>query len=243
MAMKESTPREEELRAYSGFTPRIGMYFIGLDIGRVQDHSAIAVIARHYTMPPDRDLTRLQQMYMVTDLRRFPLGTSYAEVEEAVAIIYNRPLVSMKRRVAVVDQTGVGAPVVENIRRLHRVKVIGINITGGNVVTQHDERTYNVPKVTLVTCLVSVAQRQRLKILPDVEAAEEFKKELETFGYKIDRNTGNVSYESLENIVHDDLVIAVALPLWYAETIARGSLTGRLRKPEIVEAHDPWEKT
>ena len=240
MAIKELTPREEELGAYAGLTPRIDHYFIGLDIGRVQDHSAIAMIARHYTMPPDRDLNKLQQMYMVTDLRRFPLGTTYAEVEEAVAIMYNRPLVSIQRRIAVIDQTGVGAPVVENIRRLHRVKVIGINITGGNVVTQSDERTYNVPKQSIVSCLVGVAQRRRLKILPDVEAAEEFKKELEVFGYHIDKNTGNLSYEALAETEHDDLVIAVALPLWYAETIARGSLTGRARQPEIQEAHDPW---
>ena len=206
----------------------------------MQDHSAIAMIARHYTMPPDRDLNKLQQMYMVTDLRRFPLGTTYAEVEEAVAIMYNRPLVSIQRRVAVIDQTGVGAPVVENIRRLHRVKTIGVNITGGNVTTQSDERTYNVPKATLVTNLISVAQRQRLKILPDVESAEEFRKELEVFGYHIDRNTGNLSYESLEKKVHDDLVISVALSLWAAETLFRGSLTGRARQPEIQEAHDPW---
>ncbi len=236
----DKTPREEELMTRDGLTPSIDMYFIGLDIGRVQDHSAITMIARFYSIPPDRDLNNMQKMYMCTDLRRFPLGTLYAEVEETVAIMWNRPRVSAKKRIAVIDQTGVGAPVVENIRRLHRVKTIGINITSGSTVTQHDERTYNVPKAALVTALVSVVQRQRLKILPDVESAEEFKKELDNFGYKIDRNTGNLQYESLEAKVHDDLVISVALPIWYAETIARGSLTGRVRQPEIQEAHDPW---
>ena len=236
----DRTPREEELTTRDGLTPKIDMYFIGLDIGRVQDHSAISMIARFYSIPPDRDLNNMQTMYMVTDLVRFPLETPYAQAEEAVATLWNRPRVSANRRIAVIDQTGVGAPIVENIRRLHRVKTIGINITSGSTVTQHDERTYNVPKATIVTCLIGVAQRQRLRIHPDVAAAAEFKKELETFGYKIDKNTGNMQFESLEAKVHDDLVIAVALPIWYAETLARGSLTGRARQPEIQEAHDPW---
>jgi len=237
------TPRKEGLKTQDGLTPRIDQYFIGLDIGRVRDYSALAMIARFYSMPPDRDLNNMQQMYMVTDLVRFPIETPYAEVEEAVSIMWNRPRVSAKRRIAVIDQTGVGDPVVQNIRRIHKVKTIGINITGGNTVTQSDERTYNVPKATLVTNLISVAQRQRLKIHPDVKGAKLFKEELAKFGYHIDRNTGNIQYEALEAATHDDLIIAVSLPLWFAEAVARGSLTGRVRQPEIQEAHDPWEKT
>jgi len=37
------------------------------------------------------------------------------------------------------------------------------------------------------------------------------------FGYKINRETSNAVYESLQDKVHDDLVIAVALPLFIAE--------------------------
>ena len=240
--------------------PRVDYHLIGLDVGRMRNPSALAVAARWYRYPQEEELPKPQQyefgvlpavkrgieelerMYTITDLFRFPLKTEYAKIEEVVAAIWDRPIISSGRRIVIADQTGVGAPVVEGIRR-RGVRVIGINITGGLTVNQPEENVYNVPKAALVTQFVSVFERGRVKIAidPNNSEAVEFKEQLAVFGYKLNRETGQVSYESLEAQMDDDLVIAVALPIWYAEAIVP-SLTGRLRPSDIAPTHDPWEK-
>jgi len=246
--------------------PRVDYHFIGLDIGRVKNPSAVAVVARWYRYPQEEELPKsqrygfsdapvlppmdavkrgveeLERMYTITDLFRFPLKTPYAKIEEVIAAIWDRPIISSNRRIVVADQTGVGDPVVEGIRR-RRVRVIGINITSGFNVSHPEENVYNVPKAILVTHFVSVSERGRVKVAIDPKNSEaiEFKEELAAFGYKLNRDTGQAPYESLEEKTCDDLVIAAALPIWYSEAIVP-SLTGRLRQPEVAPTHDPWAK-
>ncbi len=240
--------------------PRVDYRFIGLDIGRMKDYSAVSLVERWYRYPQEEELPKpqrygfgdkpavkrgveeLERMYTITDLFRFPLKTEYTKIAEVISSIWDRPLVSSGRRIVIADQTGVGAPVVEMIRK-RRVRVIGVNITGGLTVKQPEENVYNVPKAALVTQLVSVFERGRVKIAIDPNNSEaiELREQLRGFGYKLNRETGQVSYESLEAQTHDDMVIAVALPIWYAEAIVP-SLTGRLRPSDIAPTHDPWEK-
>jgi len=116
------------------------------------------------------------------------------------------------------------------------------HITGGENVSKHDERTFGVPKSHLISELVKVVEMGRFKADPQIPDAREFETQLKTFGYKINRDTGNVSYESMTEKVHDDLVVAAALPIWYAETQLHDQYGHRYAEVEFQEDCDPAEQ-
>jgi hypothetical protein len=57
---------------------------------------------------------------------------------------------------------------------------------------------------------------------------------------KIARN-GRVSFEALTEEIHDDLVIAVALPLWYAERTMGGMRDIRTKNEEKKGVYNPYD--
>jgi hypothetical protein len=193
--------------------------FFGLDIGRAQDFSALSIVARKWFTPSSEDLDpkKFMARYYVMYMRRFELNTPYEIVEQEVARLWKMPELLGSRNYCLGDMTGVGAPVLEGIRKKH-VPIIGIVITGGATVSQPEPNEYHVPKEALVTQLVKLAQTGRLKVMKGVNYQHEFREELGAFGYKINRASSTLSYESIENSVHDDLVVSVALATWYAES-------------------------
>src|SRR5665213_992763 len=89
------------------------MFFIGVDLGKRRDHTAIAVVERverrcGYGEPEFVEMA-------VRFLERVPLGTTYPEVVAAVRETVSHPEVAGRCSV-VVDATGVGSPVVDMLR-------------------------------------------------------------------------------------------------------------------------------
>jgi hypothetical protein len=199
--------------------------FYGLDVGRVKDHSALSILVR-YVLPIDTDYNILATKYYCVYLKRYPLQTPYEAIEaDAHRWWYWAETAGMKRYF-LMDMTGVGAPVLEGIKR-RRVRVIGITITGGERETNPEIGQYNVPKSALVTQLVRTAQMGRFKGYDSIPDWKELQEELGTFGYKQNRDTGTLSYESSSDQVHDDLVISVSLPVWYGERVVPYRMTLR----------------
>ncbi len=216
--------------------------FVGLDIGRAQDYSALSIVARKWFTPnaEDIDPKRLLSRYYVMYMRRFELNTPYEIVEQEVARLWGMPEMNGTRNWAIGDMTGVGAPVMEGIRR-KRVPMIGVVITGGETVSQPQPNEYHVPKEALVTQLVKLAQNGRLKVMKGVRYQDEFREELSAFGYKINKGSSTVSYESIENAVHDDLVISVALATWFAESHAPAKvMVGQSYQSSDYKSYDPY---
>jgi hypothetical protein len=201
--------------------------FFGLDIGRAQDFSALSIVVRRWFTPDAKDIDpkKMMSRYYVMYLRRFNLNTAYEIVENEVARLWKMPEMMGTRNWALGDMTGVGAPVMLSIRK-KGVPMIGIVITGGERISQPEPNEYHVPKEALVTQIVKLAQMGRLRVAKDVNYQNEFREELGAFGYKINRATSTVSYESIENAVHDDLVISVAMATWYGETYAPSAWKG-----------------
>jgi hypothetical protein len=54
----------------------------------------------------------------------------------------------------------------------------------------------------------------------------------------MNRETGNMTFESIEEKVHDDLVVSLAMCLWYAETRAPVGAFGRVHS-EIAPQYNP----
>jgi hypothetical protein len=117
------------------------MFYIGLDLGQKQDHSAIVMVERPQV---HAYLTRPEKTLAVRVAERAPLGTSFAEIVEwtgYVAGLANQAMFQGGQRTQcclTVDATGLGQPVVEMLRRASTGWVAGgcqitaVTITGGD---------------------------------------------------------------------------------------------------------------
>ena len=95
-------------------------YYVGLDLGQKHDHTAIAVVEREEIVGTRRDPVTWEldkrTVYAVRYLERMPLGMSYLDVVGRVARLVRNIRMTNPCEL-VVDETGVGAPIVDMLRR------------------------------------------------------------------------------------------------------------------------------
>jgi hypothetical protein len=151
-------------------------------------------------------------------LHRWPLGTAYpAIVSDVDAIMKTLPDEADQLMLAI-DQTGVGAPVVDLFRQApHDYSLRAVHITGGSAVSHDGGITY-VPKRDLVGAVAVALQKRALKVDPGLKHADTLRDELlnfkvtftasghDSYGAGADWRSGN----------HDDLVLGLAIALWSA---------------------------
>ncbi|MEO5953213.1 MAG: hypothetical protein ABIQ44_12175 [Chloroflexia bacterium] len=95
------------------------------------------------------------------------------------------------------------------------LRPISIVITGGTKVTREGNARH-VPKRDLVGALQVLIQSSRLKAAKGLSDGQMLVHELQNFKYKISA-AGNDTYAAWREGDHDDLVLAVALPVWFAQ--------------------------
>jgi hypothetical protein len=192
-----------------------------VDIGRAQDHSAITVLARRIEavepLAPEPNTT--MAMYYAVVMYQYPLQTPYFTIEQEIDNLWHLPEMLTNEKYLIVDATGVGDPIVENLAVLRNLPVQSVLITSGDVARVMGDGQYHVSKSNLVTALIDIVQRKRLKILEGTKDMDAFFNQLDVFGYKINSDTGTLSYEAMQAKIHDDLVISTALAVWYAERV------------------------
>lgn len=182
------------------------MYYIGVDLGQVNDYTAISIIEQIAAEDG------LSKYYHLKQLGRLPLNTSYPETISKIKDIVN----NLKgERFLIIDQTGVGRPIFDALIAA-QLDPVGITITGGNVVTGAGSE-YGVPKRDIVNCLQLAYQNKRLRVTSKIKLLSTFLTELSNFKIKINIRTMHDSYEGWREGDHDDLVLSVGLALWYAE--------------------------
>jgi hypothetical protein len=196
--------------------------FIGVDLGQLCDPTAAALIRRSMAIGPDgacvKD-SRGRRLYRfdVGAIRRYPLGTPYTAIVAHVVGQLNRPEVGPRPRL-VIDATGVGAAVVEMFRSALKphphVECYAITITAGRAATPVTRYDWHVAKVQLVGAIRSALESERLKMPPRLEHAATLRRELQDFKVKV-TDAANETFSAREG-AHDDLVLAVALPIWLA---------------------------
>lgn len=95
-------------------------FFVGLDLGQRRDHTAIAVVERLEVVYPERNRVtwdfRREKCYRLRHLERVALGVGYMEIAARVGRLMRSGDLAKRSRLAV-DASGVGAPVVEMLRR------------------------------------------------------------------------------------------------------------------------------
>ncbi len=193
-------------------------YFLGLDLGRKQDHSALVIIERSQRAMNTRYIdayTKWEEFLSVRYAKQWKLGTAYGDVAKEAATIYKK-VEALGRSVLVFDQTGVGDAVYEMIREHLR----GASVEGV-VITQELKRD-------LYAALETNLEQGKLKIPEDCYSSRELKQELLTV--EIRRVGYGYKYGAFEKDAHDDLVMALALACW-RERIGHRSSNPNIRLP------------
>lgn len=187
----------------------IRQYYVGLDLGQKQDYTALSVIER---VEIESGIE-----YHVRYLDRFPLGTLYPDIVRQVIAKLSRLEGTYD---LIVDATGVGIPLLDMIKEME-LRPIGVWITGGDIVNPR-QYGFTVPKRDLVSNLVVLFENNRLKIAKDLKDIDQLLHELHNLKRKRNISTGHDSYEAWRESDHDDLVLSIAVALWYAVLQEKG---------------------
>lgn len=186
-------------------------FTLGLDLGQAQDFSALVIVEHDVAedVQPEGQITQ----YDVPHIQRWPLGTPYPKIVADVATMMQSP--QLAECALVVDATGVGRPVVELFVAAN-CNPKGVMITGGSHATQDPDTGYwHVPKKELVSTVQVALQSSTLHIARALPDAAVLTEELLSFQVKI-TTSANEQYGEWRQGKHDDLVLALALALWYA---------------------------
>jgi hypothetical protein len=189
-------------------------YLSGLDFGTAGQFTALAVLERTRA---DRgpDGVRPAAEYALRLLERFPLGTSYAAICQFTAVLFDQKF--LRRTHLVVDHTGVGQPVIAQLRQagMH-AKVIPIAVGGGATATSDGGAGWRLPRAELISNLQVLLQDRRLHIAPSLEETPTLVRALSVFEAKPSKAETD-SLESWRQRPQDDLVLAVAVARWFGE--------------------------
>jgi hypothetical protein len=197
-------------------------YVLGVDLGQINDPTAVAVL--------EHDLVR-DPVYRLVHLQRFPLGTNYSEISNRIAARVNAKPLYARNSVAV-DATGVGRPVVDDLKpKLKHSRFHAITITGGTTVNSAIGNI-NVPKRDLITTCQLLIQNHRLRIATGIPDHAALVEELLAYRITISEN-GHDSYGPWREHDHDDLLLALALAAWTAENRTARPATFYVTKARI----------
>lgn len=213
--------------------------FCGLDLGQSHDPTVLAVVEQRETydiVGPVQAFPNairfLDWMYVLRQLKRFPLKTPYPEIVSTVSGIFRSPALSSsvllrettgaerpvpyKRRIGgpvlTVDATGVGKASFDFLKSA-QLNPIGIILTVGETIHPL-AGCIGVPKRDVVDSLRMLISTEKFRAVK-MPLYPYFRHELENFRMSISP-TGRDTYAAASG--HDDLVLAVAIACWYAES-------------------------
>jgi phage FluMu gp28-like protein len=182
-------------------------YFIGVDLAQQQDFTAVLVLEQHGAV-------REGATYHARWAERWR-GVSYPEQVERLRTLKATP--PLTQATLIVDATGVGRAVLDMLQAA-RLYPHAVTIHGGETVTRVHQAEQRVPKRDLVATVAVALQQGRLKVAAELPHAAVLTAELQTFKMTIDPKTAHDSYAAWREADHDDLVLGLAVALWWAES-------------------------
>lgn len=235
------------------------------EIGLVQNVAAFFDGGKH--LPRTLRVPRTTASYDVIHLERLPLGTAYTEIPGKVQAVEQRvrqrfcDIARRRNQPAslrdapidlVIDKTGCGRPVADMLTAAG-LDAVFVTIHGGDQVVRVEHREFRTPKRDLCGAIQSTLQSRRLKASPSLPYWPALQEELRNFRARISLG-GHDSYGAGGGVdewrtggAHDDLVLATALAVWYAEFEAAereksvvyvGSYLGSI---DDQDRRGPWE--
>jgi hypothetical protein len=184
---------------------RVPGCYLGLDLGQPSDRSSLAVV--------ERAVVAEQKHFRVRHLERWPPGTAYPVIRDAVCKRVGKALVH--GGTLVIDQTAVGKGIVDIFGPLKtHMNLKSIIITAGRM-PRHHNGVHFVPKIELAATLPKLLQTGRIKFAKLPETSE-LVKELMDFKTKIPVSASDDTASWRER-PHDDLCFAVMIAVWLGE--------------------------
>ena len=200
-------------------------YCLSVDLGSEKDYTALSLIKRvekirddnipSYNSRPIREepVIVVSELHLIR-MDRIQLKTPYPVIVRGIKAIVNSPNY-IDNIALIVDQTGVGGVVMQLLYQAG-LAPIGITIHGGNNVTTSKDN-YGVPKRDLAMALLTAYQMKQVKVPPPsiMPIIKDYEEELQNFIMKINKETGFDSYEAATERVHDDLVMSMAMGIYW----------------------------
>ncbi len=198
-------------------------YFVGVDLGKSRDHSALAVVERAELFLDEMDWMtyerKRKRRFRVRYLQRVRLGTPYPEVVARVREVVRAKALA-RRCTLVLDATGVGAPVLDLLRLAELgCGIEAVIITGGERES-HAGGVWHVPKRDLVTGLRVMLEKRELELSRRVAMADALAREMAGMEERVSRS-GRESFGAAGS-GKDDLVMACGLACWRAKWKGKG---------------------
>jgi len=187
-------------------------FVFGLDLGQAADRTALAGL----------ELAEDRQSYCLRLLKRWHLKTPYPVMVDDVEKLLSHPTVAGCR--LIIDQTGVGRPVVDLFRASGKLRIVPVTITAGQTAHEiPEERRWNVPKTDLVGAVIAALGTGALTVAEGLAEWPTLLKEIESFKMQITKaGAETFGAAGWREGAHDDLVLALALAVWSIRRIGSG---------------------
>jgi hypothetical protein len=184
-------------------------HYIGLDLGKPGEFSALAVLEgpQRGFLPKGEEL-----IYSLRHLKRWEPGTPYPTIVSHVTqLAAGHPFLG--NATLFIDQTGVGRAVIELFRNAP-ARLVPVVITAGMGSSFAMDGTHHISKVEMIGVVQVLLQTRRLKIASGMRDAGVLVRELDRYREKV-RTTDTL--DQWRDGDFDDLVLATALACWQAE--------------------------
>lgn len=210
----------------------IDEWVVGADLGKSVDNTAIAVM-HHTVRGTGEDIVdhrlkiRREQIirrFDLVHLQRLPLGMNYVAQALAIGELMQREPLRSARAKLVIDQSGVGAGVVD-LMEANGLRPMRVQITAGSEQT-HEGSVYRVAKTILISKLEAAMHSKELHVAAALTEAESLRDELRDFQRHVTASGANTW--SARTGKHDDIVLAVSYGIWWATSGA-----GRFWREEL----------
>ena len=140
----------------------------------------------------------------------------------------------------VIDGTGVGGPVFDlyDEAGLDPLKIVFTS--GESVSVQSGQRSksskfglitgYGVPKADLVGALVVAMEQGRMRRAEGVPFEQQEREQYQNFVGRINEKTKYVKFGNSSDEIHDDVIVADAMAVWYGDHVTRAQRRTRVEK-------------
>jgi hypothetical protein len=178
--------------------------YISIDWGRKQDHTAITYLEREGDYP--------RWTFTVVEAIRYPLGTKFHSVLADVQTKPGPPGWQDSEHTLIIDASGIGDVLLEDMRR-EGLNPVGMIITGGGSASrdERDHRVWHVARNILVTTL-----KQRLGDTLHLRCSTDMAVLIAQEAANMQYTITSALHEHTEprQGKHDDLLLSVSMAVW-----------------------------
>jgi len=196
-------------------------YHVGVDLGTLQDPTAVAIIEDVLRPAPRwgkayRQLFEPRRLTMIQAFR-LKVGIDWVDVLDFIERMMKTPPLQDDGSL-IVDTTGLGN-VVGAMLRERKIDFTGVTITAGDSYSEQTHSSYRCSKMYLLSNLATQFQSGELRIASGIKDAKAFRQQVEDFS-AIYTPSGNMTFQSGYG-KHDDLLFAAALA-GFASSLNKG---------------------